>query len=87
MFRVLNTDGVLLLSFHVGSDPVIVENFLGTGRTLEFMPFPVAQVQSALREAGFTDMEIYERPPYDTEYPTNRCYIFANKRAAGRQMP
>ena len=83
MFRVLKFGGVLLLSFHVGSGSVLKDNFLDTGATLEFSPFPVADVQSALLTAGFTDMEIHERPPYEIEYPTNRCYIFAYKPRSG----
>lgn len=79
ILRVLKCGGVLLLSFHIGTAAVVNEDFLGTGATLEFSPFAVADVQSALLAAGFTDLEIHERPPYATEYPTNRCYIFAFK--------
>ncbi len=79
MFRVLKSSGVLLLAFHIGSDTVFKDNFLDSGASLEFSTFPAAEVQSALLAVGFTDVEIHERPPYDTEYPTNRCYIFARK--------
>lgn len=82
MFRVLKPDGILLLSFHIGCDMVVQENFLDTGAMLEFFPFPVVTVPDALLAAGFTDLEILERPPYDTEYPTDRCYVFAHKRHA-----
>jgi SAM-dependent methyltransferase len=83
MLRVLKSGGVLLLSFHVGTDAVRVENFLNTGAMLEFFPFPVAGVQTALLAAGFSDLEIHERPPYDREYPSNRCYMFAYKPRRG----
>lgn len=79
MLRVLRSGGVLLLSFHIGSDRVVKDNFLETGATLEFSPLPVAVVQTALRTAGFYDIEIMERAPYEKEYPTNRCYVFARK--------
>jgi ubiquinone/menaquinone biosynthesis C-methylase UbiE len=79
MFRVLNIGGVILLAFHIGTDSVRVDSFLGTGASLEFYPFLVADVHSALLAAGFTNIATYERPPYDTEYPTNRCYTFAHK--------
>ena len=82
MFRVLKSGGVLLLSFHIGSNTVLVENFLDTGASLEFSAFLLADVESALMSAGFAKIEIHERPPYETEYPTNRCYIFAHKNEA-----
>lgn len=81
MLRVLKPGGVLLLSFHIGSEPVYVEDFLESGAKLDFFPFPVADVESALVSAGFIDLDIIERPPYDTEYPTTRCYILAHKPA------
>jgi len=79
MFRVLTIGGVLLLAFHIGTEPVLVDNFLGTGAALEFFPFAVANIQTALQAVGFTDIATFERPPYDSEYPTNRCYMFAHK--------
>ena len=79
MFRVLKTGGVLLVGFHIGVDPVHVEDFLETGAKLEFFPFQVEEVQSNLTAVGFTNIEIHQRPPYEAEYPTNRCYIFASK--------
>ncbi|MEQ1904503.1 MAG: methyltransferase domain-containing protein [Pirellulaceae bacterium] len=79
MFRVLKSDGVLLLAFHIGSEAVNVPDFLGTGAVLEFYPFLVPDVQSALHAAGFSEIEVHVRPPYETEYPTNRCYLFAFK--------
>lgn len=81
MFRVLKTGGVLLLSFHVGSEPVHVDNFLDTGAVLDFSPFLVEEVQSALEQAGFCKIRIHQRPPYDTEYPTHRCYLFAHRKS------
>jgi SAM-dependent methyltransferase len=86
IFRVLIYGGVLLLAFHIGTDPVRVDSFLGTGAALEFFPFPVSNVQSALLAAGFTDITTYERPPYDAEYPTSRCYMFAHKPRSGITM-
>lgn len=79
MFRVLKCGAPMLLAFHVGEDPVFVDDFLQSGAPLEFFPFPVAVVRSALNAAGFSSMEVHERPPYDKEYPSNRCYVFAYK--------
>ncbi|MCA9023655.1 MAG: methyltransferase domain-containing protein [Planctomycetaceae bacterium] len=79
MFRVLQPGGLLLLSFHVGNDSIHVDSFLDTGAPLDFTFFPVADVRSALTAAGFTHLETHERPPYDTEHPSTRCYLFAHK--------
>ena len=79
MYRVLKPNGLLLMSFHVGSEPVFVDDFLGTGTALEFFPFPVENVTAEMDAAGFEDVEAIERPPYDTEYPSQRCYLFARK--------
>ncbi len=85
MYRILQFGGVLLLAFHIGTAPVHVDDFLQTGAQLEFYQFRVADVHIALLATGYSDIEIYERPPYDTEYPTNRCYIFAYKRQTAEQ--
>lgn len=79
MFRVLSAGGTLLVSFHVGSDTIRADSFLDTGAVLDFSMFPVDQVQSALATAGFTGIEIHQRPPYDSEHPTTRCYVFGYK--------
>ena len=79
MRRVLCAGGLLLLSFHVGSTPVIADDFLQSGCSLEFHPFPVDVVESALDEAGFVDVEPLVREPYPTEYPSQRCYLFARR--------
>ena len=82
MLRVLEPNGLFFLSFHGGSDPVYVDDFLESGAALEFFPFPVNVVTTALAEAGFIDVDAIERAPYDTEYPSQRCYIFARKAVA-----
>ena len=82
ILRVLKANGLLLLSFHVGTESVYVDDFLGTGAALEFFPFPIDVVSTALGAAGFTDIEAIERSPYDTEYPSHRCYVFARRAIA-----
>jgi SAM-dependent methyltransferase len=79
MFRVLSHDGVMLLSFHVGSEVVRVEHFLNTDAVLDFTFFEPPEVKSLLMSAGFDVMDIFIREPYDTEHPSKRCYMFARK--------
>jgi SAM-dependent methyltransferase len=79
MFRVLCDGGVLLLSFHVGSEVVRVEKFLDTSAVLEFSFFEPVQVRDNLTAVGFDPVELRVREPYDTEYPSKRCYVFARK--------
>jgi hypothetical protein len=79
MFRVLAAGGVLLLSFHAGSEVVRVENFLGTCAVLDFRFFDPLEIESTLRSVGFEPIEVRIREPYDIEYPSKRCYVFAHK--------
>lgn len=53
IFRVLKGGGVLLLSFHVGSE-VIGANFLSTDAVLDFTFFEPFQIENALAEVGFS---------------------------------
>jgi SAM-dependent methyltransferase len=77
--RVLEEGGILLLSFHVGSEVVRAENFLETTMTLDFTFFDPEQVKTALVAAGFDAVDVRIRAPYEIEYPSQRCYIFARK--------
>lgn len=81
MHRVLTPGGVLLLSFHVGSEVVHVENFLETNSTLDFSFFEPDSVRATLTAVGFDPIDIRIREPYETEHPSQRCYIFAYKPA------
>jgi SAM-dependent methyltransferase len=78
MRRVLRPGGRLLLAFHVGEERLRVEDFLGRPVALEFVFWPVEQVEAALRAAGFTDIETRVREPYPgVEYPSRRAYVLA----------
>ena len=85
IWRVLKDDGLLLLSFHVGEECIVADDFLGSGSTLEFFAFRESFVTATLAKAGFIDIEAIERPPYETEYPSVRCYVFARRPHAARQ--
>jgi hypothetical protein len=79
MFRILRAGVVLLLSFHVGSQVVHVENFLETSATLDFTFFEPVDVEAVLRKVGFAPIDVRVREPYDSEHPSRRCYILAHK--------
>lgn len=79
MFRVLSGGGVLLLSFHIGSEVIHAKNFLDTNAVLDFTFFEPVQIEVALRTVGFAPIEVRVRAPYETEHPSRRCYVFAHK--------
>src|SRR6476620_1762580 len=79
MFRVLSAGGILLLSFHVGSGVLRADNFLDTRAVLDFRFFEPDQVRTALISAGFAQIDVRVREPYEIEYPSKRCYVFAHK--------
>lgn len=76
--RVLVSDGVMLLAFHVGDTIVHVDDMWGQAVDLDFRFHLPSDVMSALRSAGIVVSEVVERDPYaDAEYPSRRCYLFA----------
>ncbi|MEK6257412.1 MAG: class I SAM-dependent methyltransferase [Planctomycetota bacterium] len=79
MHRVLCGGGVLLLSFHVGSEVIRVENFLDTTAVLDFSFFEPQQIEAAMRTVGFDPIAVRIRASYDIEYPSRRGYVFAHK--------
>ena len=82
MWRVLQPEGQLLLSFHLGEDVAQVEEDVwGCGVSLEFTFFRARTVLAYMREVGFEIDEVIERDPYapDIEYQSRRAYIFAHK--------
>lgn len=84
MYRVLSNGGVLLLSFHVGSEVIHAEKFLDTDAVLDFTFFEPSQIEAALSSVGFAPIEVRVREPYDTEHPSRRGYAFARKSNTAR---
>jgi SAM-dependent methyltransferase len=80
VFRALRPGGLFLLTFHVGTETIHLEEFLGRKIDLDFMYFPVAFIVRSLEESGFGEIEVTEREPYpEVEYPSRRAYVFARK--------
>jgi SAM-dependent methyltransferase len=82
-YRVLQPDGLLLLSFHIGTEPVHLDEWWGYAVDLDFYFYDRGTVEAALVAAGFALEAYVERPPYaPLEHPTRRMYLLARKSAA-----
>jgi SAM-dependent methyltransferase len=76
--RVLKPGGRLLLAFHIGNETLHVEELWETAVDLDFIFFPVKEMERYLVQAGYDDLETVERAPYpEIEYQSRRAYIFA----------
>ncbi len=79
-FRVLRQGGVVLLSFHVGTERVKREELFGEPVDLEFVFFERETVERALEEAGLIVEARLERTAYvPVEHPSLRGYLLARK--------
>jgi len=76
--RVLQPDGWLLLTFHIGNEICHFDELWAQPVDLDFHFFDTASITQALQAAGFTIREALERDPYsDVEVATRRAYLFA----------
>jgi SAM-dependent methyltransferase len=81
--RVLRPDGLLLFSFHVGSETVHLDEWWSCPVNLDFEFFGVSEVSEYLRQADFQLEEVIEREPYApaVEHQSRRAYVFARRPA------
>ncbi|WP_309234393.1 class I SAM-dependent methyltransferase [Nocardia sp. XZ_19_385] len=77
--RALLPGGQLLLSFHVGSEVLHLDDMLGHTVDLDFHFFERPQIEALLTEAGFRIDANLERRAYPTEVDTTRAYLLARK--------
>ncbi len=85
LFRVLRPGGLLFLAFHLGLDPLHVEELWRVSVSLDFHFFQTDEMAGYLRDAGFLVEEAVERDPYpEIEAQTRRAYILARKPDATR---
>jgi SAM-dependent methyltransferase len=81
--RTLSHGGLLLVTFHLGSEDTHHEEMLGHAVSLDVALFTTDEMSSYFREAGFKIEEALERDPYapDVEYQSRRGYILASRPA------
>jgi SAM-dependent methyltransferase len=83
MWRVLRTDGAVLVAFHVGDEDQHLEEWWDRPVSLTFSFFQPPEIEEPLTGAGFRIVETLERDPYsDVEHPSRRAYVLAQKLAA-----
>ena len=76
--RVMIPGGQFLFSFHVGTEPIHLDNFLDQPVNIDFYFFDTARITSLLTETGFNIIDIIEREPYiGFEHPSRRAYLWA----------
>ncbi|MFC9895658.1 class I SAM-dependent methyltransferase [Nocardia sp. NPDC127579] len=75
--RVLRPGGQLLLSFHLGSETLHLDEMLGHTVDLDFHFFERAEIEAELLAAGFRIDAAVERRAYPAEVDTQRAYLLA----------
>ena len=80
MKRVLTSEGLLLLSFHLGAETLHLDEWYEKPVSLDFIFFQRLEMEHYLESAGFEIVNVTERSPYpDVEYQSQRVYILARK--------
>ena len=81
MFRMLQSDGLLLLAFHIGDEAVHYDDLWGRRISLDFFYFQPTEIRHLLEAAGFVIDEMIEREPYapEVEHQSRRAYILARR--------
>jgi ubiquinone/menaquinone biosynthesis C-methylase UbiE len=78
MNRVLTPGGQVFLTFHRGEDELHRDEWYGQPVSIDFLLFQPEEVSGYLEAAGFNEIRIIERDPYEFEHPTKRIYMFAS---------
>ncbi|HEY1013021.1 MAG TPA: class I SAM-dependent methyltransferase [Herpetosiphonaceae bacterium] len=78
--RALRPGGSLLLAFHLGAEPVHLDEWWGRAVDVDFFFFGLEEMIDALRGAGFEISRAAEREPYpEVEHPSRRGYVVARR--------
>ena len=89
MVRVLQPGGLLLLTFHIGSELLHHEDQLwGRPISMDFFRFEPSEIRRYIEATGLVIEQIVERDPYpEVEFQSRRAYIFARKPVPGGAQP
>ena len=80
MKRVLKPGGVLLVTFHVGTEIEHLDQWWEKPVNLDFAFYKPDEMESWLKDAGFELEETLIREPIsEVEVATQRAYLFARK--------
>ena len=79
--RVLRPGGLLLFTFHLGSEDSHHDEFFGQTVNLDLALFSTAEMSGYLKAADLVIEQVQERDPYrpEVEYQSRRAYIRAYK--------
>jgi len=79
MRRVLKPGGLLLLTFHIGTECMHLDELFGKRVNMHAVFFTTAEICEYLQAAGLHVEEALERDPYapEIEYQSRRSYILA----------
>ena len=78
--RVLRPGGLVLVSFHVGSEVRHLDQWWGQDVDVDFRFLEVADVAEAMERAGFGVEARLERTSYAEEVDTRRAYLLGRRR-------
>ena len=80
MKRVLKPGGVLLITFHIGSEIKHLDEWWEKPVNLDFAYYQPAEMEAWLQEAGYELEETLVREPNpEVEVATRRAYVFARR--------
>lgn len=80
MKRVLKPGGILLVTFHIGTEIKHVDDWYDKPVDLDFAFYQPNEMEVWLKNAGFELVETLLREPnHEVEYASQRAYLFARK--------
>ncbi len=80
VYRVLKPGGQFLFSFHIGTEIIHHDEFLGKKAPVDFYFFEVGRVMELVAACGFKTISIIERHPHpEVEYPSRRAYVWVER--------
>lgn len=79
MRRVLRPGGRLVVTVHEGVGEHAQQGFLGKDVPFRATLFEQSELQGLLTDAGFADVRVARRAPYEGEHPTHRLYATARR--------